>query len=89
MGLKEEDFWQLSFKEFDLLRKRHELHEYRQWERSASLICMVYNVHKGKRARALKVSDIVKNPLLQKQTPRDMADFFKELTIKQGGEVNG
>ncbi|WP_428055407.1 hypothetical protein [Candidatus Avelusimicrobium alvi] len=89
MGLSEQDFWELSFKEFDLLRQRRELEEYRAWERTASLMCMVYNMHRGKRQRALKVKDLLKNPFEKKQTAHDAAAFFRNMTIKQGGSING
>jgi len=89
LGLSENDFWELSFKEFDLLRKRHELSEYRAWERTASLLCMIFNVHRGKKQRALKPKDILKNPLEKRQTAQDMAHFFESLTKRQGGCING
>ena len=71
------------------MRKRRELEEYREWERTAELICLVYNVHRGKNRRALKTADILKNPFEYKQDAQDIARFFKELTLKQGGKVNG
>ena len=89
LGLTEAEFWELSFKGFDLLSKRQALAQYRAWERTAGLMCMVYNVHRSRRQRALKVKDILKNPFEKKQTARDMARFLEELTRKQGGTVYG
>lgn len=63
--------------------------EYRQWEQTASMMCMVYNIHRSRRQRALKVSDILKNPFEKKQTAQDMARFFEELTKRQGGTIHG
>lgn len=50
---------------------------------------MVYNVHRSRRQRALKISDILKNPFEKKQTAQDMARFFEELTKRQGGTIHG
>lgn len=89
MGLSETDFWELTFKEFDLLRVRHEMKEHRAWEHTAELMCMIFNVHRDKRQRALKVKDILKNPFEKDAPAMDAAAFFKNLTIKQGGSING
>ncbi len=84
MGLSETEFWELSFKEFDLLRKRHEMHEYRQWERTASIMCTIFNVNRTKRQKALQVKDILKNPFQEpkKQTAQDIREFFRTLQGK-------
>lgn len=71
------------------MRKRQALAEYRAWERTAGLMCMVYNVHRGRRQRALQVKDLLKNPFEKKQTAQDMARFFEEMTRRQGGTVYG
>lgn len=89
MGLTEEEFWELSFKEFDLLKKRQELAEYRSWERTASLMCVVFNTHRGKHQRALKVKDILKNPFEAPHSANDIAAMLKELTKRKGGKING
>lgn len=88
LKLTDTEFWELSFKEFDLLRRRYDLQEYRRWEQTAGLMCMIYNVHRPRRARALKVNDLIQDPFKRKQSARDMAHFFKELTKQQGGRVD-
>ncbi|WP_428076691.1 hypothetical protein [Candidatus Avelusimicrobium fimicolum] len=89
MGLTDAEFWELSFKEFDLLKNRQELAEYRSWERTASLMCVIFNAHRGKHQRALKVKDVLKNPFEKPASASDVAAMLKELTKRKGGSING
>ena len=52
-------------------------------------MCVIFNAHRGKHQRALKVKDILKNPFEKPASASDVAAMLKELTKRKGGSING
>lgn len=89
MGLSDADFWELSFKEFAALQDRHNLAERREYERTAMIMCSIYNVNRAKGAKVIKVEDIIGNSKPKRQSVEQQIALAKQLTLMFGGKING
>jgi hypothetical protein len=82
LNLCEDDFWNLTLKEFDALLKRRAFVIERQ-DFHTGLICAVLaNIHRDPKTKAFTPQDFMPGKETKKQTPEDMLAVFKALNAK-------
>ena len=91
LGLSEEVFLGLTWKELDALCKRKKLNDRRVEGYSARIACLLYNIHRGDQ-KALQPEDFMSEPSSQKksrvvQTADQMKSIAKMITAAFNGEI--
>lgn len=72
-------------REFSALCKRHRANEKNETYRTASIICSIYNVNRGKGQDPLSPEDFMAEKKKPKQTPEAMLAAVKSLHTMVGG----
>jgi hypothetical protein len=93
LGLTEEQFLQLTFKEIDVLCERKKLDDRRTEYHAALITCMIYNVNRRKGKRALTPKDFMSHERAPSMTDAEMkakarqiAQAYSMLDSKAGGK---
>lgn len=73
-------------REFGALCKRHRANEKNETYRTASIICSIYNVNRGKGQDPLRPEDFMAGKKKARQTPEAMLAAVKFLHAKVGGK---
>lgn len=63
-GIKSDDFWNMTFFEYRMIRKNLELREELEWQRTSLVCAILVNQNKGKGAKASTPDDF--NPYANK-----------------------
>jgi hypothetical protein len=90
LHLSDEEFWQLTFTEFDALCERFKVEQEREdWR--AGLICAVLaNIHRSKDTKPYKPQDFMPNGSTkdkEAQTPEQMAHLMMLYAAMTGGKI--
>ena len=87
LRLSEDEFWQLSLKEFNLLMKRHKEQRSAELYNSALICATIANVNRSK-GKHFQPSDFMpKEKKKKKMNINEMAEILKAITLANGGEV--
>jgi hypothetical protein len=85
MGLKPQDFWNLTLKEWNLTVKGYVKREERLDKRTAMICATLWNVNGGKNGKPLSPEDFM--PKKRKpQTPEEMLNIIKMHNQIHGGK---
>lgn len=83
-----DEYQRLTPREFAALAERQRAEERRADYRTASLICMIYNVNRGPKNKALEPADLFREKTDRTvQTPEQQVQFARILNAMMGGET--
>lgn len=97
-GIKPSEFWQMTYREYCFYVneqvKTFELKEKLEWQRTASLLCLLANINRDtkKRKKAYEVDEFMPCGMREKKERKVMSvnamyEELKKVTIFMGGEV--
>lgn len=88
LRLSEDEFWQLTLKEFNLLMKRHKEQRSAELYNSALICATIANVNRSK-GKHFQPSDFMpKEKKKKKMSIAEMVQALKAITAQNGGEIN-